>query len=143
MEIDFDIRTFALLHLIVQFLIIITVSLGVYLFRKKRILNHCKIMPVALAVQVVTVIAVMLPSMSRYTGSIIPNLLFNIELWVHHLVGLVVILLGGYIYLGFRQKIKFPVNRTKLMKLTYLLWVLTFIIGLHLYLMLWRGTWPL
>ena len=143
MEMDFDIRTFALLHLIVQFLIILTVFLGVYLFRKKRIRNHCKIMPVALLVQVVTVIVVMLPSMSRYVEGVIPNLLFNIELWVHHLIGLVVILLGGYIYLGFRKKIKFPVNRTKLMILTFWLWVLTFLIGLHLYLVLWRGAWPL
>jgi putative membrane protein len=140
---EIDIRTFALLHLIVQFLIILTVIMGVYLFRKGKIRNHCKIMPAALVVQILTVVFIMAPAMSRYVEGIIPNLLFNIELWVHHIVGLVVILLGGYIYLGFRKKTKFAVNRTKLMKFTFWMWILTFLIGLHLYLMLWLGTWPL
>ena len=66
----FDIQTLALINLIVQLLLMVTVFVAAYLAKAKRqLIRHCTIMRVAIPVQIVSIAAVMLPSMLGYIES--------------------------------------------------------------------------
>ncbi len=61
-----DVKTLALASLVVQVLLMIIVSGAAYLAKKKDIVKHCTIMKILIPVQIITIVAVMLPSMLGY-----------------------------------------------------------------------------
>ena len=134
----FDIQTLALINLIVQLLLMVTVFVAAYLAKAKRqLIRHCTIMRVAIPVQIVSIAAVMLPSMLGYIESEAPRLLFNLEILVHHVLGLVVVALWIYINLAFKGIIKVRARLVLPMRLAFGFWLVTFILGLHIYLLVW------
>jgi hypothetical protein len=58
-----DIRTLATTNLVVQLVLIALVLGAVYLARRGRVTRHCIIVRGAVVVQVITIFAVMLPSL--------------------------------------------------------------------------------
>lgn len=123
-----DVRTLALANLAVQILLVITVSCAAYLAKKKKLTRHCTVMRIAVPVQIIAILAVMLPSMLGYIsiGSL------TAEMLAHHTLGVVVIALWIYINLVY-GKPYMPRNLALFMRSAFLLWMLAFILGVYLY----------
>ncbi len=129
-----DVKTLALASLVVQVLLMIIVSGAAYLAKKKDIVKHCTIMKILIPVQIITIVAVMLPSMLGYIKN---SPRFNTEVLLHHSLGLLVVALWLYINLAFGKVIRMPRNFTLLMRSAFVLWILAFFIGLYMYLQIW------
>ena len=132
-----DVRILAITNLTVQLLLIITVFVAAYLAKRRQLKNHCSIMMVAVPVQVIAIAVIMLPSMLGYVRYGQPVSSFNIEIWIHHILGLAVIALWIYINLVFRGVIKIRSRLVIPMRLAFVLWLLVLVMGLHLYVLIW------
>ena len=132
-----DVRILAITNLTVQLLLIITVFVAAYLAKRRQLKNHCSIMMVAVPVQVIAIAVIMLPSMLGYVRYGQPVSYFNIEIWIHHILGLAVIALWIYINLVFRGVIKIRSRLVIPMRLAFVLWLLVLVMGLHLYVLIW------
>ena len=132
-----DMRILVIINLVIQLLLIITISVAAYLAKKRQLKNHCAIMMVAVPVQIIVIAGIMLPSMLGYVRYGQPSSLFNIEIWIHHILGLVVIALWIYINLVFRRVIKIRGRLVIPMRLAFVLWLMVLGMGLHLYVLIW------
>lgn len=133
-----DIQTLTLINLVIQILLMVTILVAAYLARVKRqLIRHCTIMRVAIPVQMVAIAVVMLPSMLGYIQNEAPGLLFSLEIPVHHGLGLVVVALWIYVNLAFKGIIKIRWRLVIPMRLAFGSWLVTLILGLHIYLSLW------
>jgi putative membrane protein len=133
----FDVRLLAFINLAVQLLLIITISIAAYLAKKKQLKTHCTIMRVAVPIQITAILGVMLPSMLGYIENEQPDTLLNIEILAHHGLGIVVVLLWIYVNLVYMGVMKMWGRPVMAMRLALVLWVLTFVMGLHLYALIW------
>ena len=133
----FDIKTQAMVNLTIQVLLIITVSGAVFLVKKRNPGKHCVVMRVAVLLQIIAIAGVMLPSMLGYIEDEQRGIFFNIEMWVHHTLGLAVITIWIYINLVFAGVMRIKVRLAIAMKLALASWILALIIGLHMYLLIW------
>jgi len=127
-----DVKTLALANLAVQILLVIMVSRAAYLAKKRKLGRHCTFMRVLVPVQIIAIAAVMLPSMLGYIENETPGILFNIEMLIHHTLGLSVIALWLYINLSF-GKAWMPRNLRTFMRTAFVLWMLALLLGLHMY----------
>jgi hypothetical protein len=130
-------RNAAVINLIAQLLLLAAVIIAARLARKKKLKTHCTMMMVAVPVQILAAAAVMLPSMLGYVRHGDPGSLFNIEIWVHHMMGLAVVALWVYMTLAFRKVIKVKHRLRKPMIVTFWLWLITLALGAHLYITIW------
>jgi hypothetical protein len=131
------VRVPVVINMAVQALLLVAVLIAARLARKKRLKTHCTVMTVAVPVQILATAAVMLPSMLGYVRYGDPGSLFNIEIWVHHTLGLAVIALWAYMTLAFRKVIKVKHRLRTPMIVTLWLWLITLALGAHLYLTIW------
>jgi uncharacterized membrane protein YozB (DUF420 family) len=130
---DYDIKILANINFIVQMLLIITVIVAAFLAKVKRqTIRHCTIMRIAVFIQILTIAIVMIPSMLRASGYQLPSLL-RLELTIHGILGLVVVALWIYINIVFKM-IKDPARIILPMRLALVSWLVSFILGLHIYL---------
>ncbi len=133
-----DVKTLAGANLTVQLLLIMTVFVAAYLAKRRRAFGkHCTIMRVAVPLQVIAIAGVMLPSMLGYIKNEQPGALFSIEMLIHHTLGVVVVALWVYINLVFVGVIKMRHRLVVAMRLAFASWVLTLLMGLHLYVLIW------
>jgi putative membrane protein len=132
-----DIKTQAIVNLIIQVLLIMTVSGAVFLVKKRNLGKHCVVMRVAVLLQIIAIAGVMLPSMLGYIENEQRGIFFNIEMLVHHTLGLIVIAIWIYINLVFAGVMRIKVRLAIAMKLALASWILALIIGLHMYLLIW------
>ncbi len=132
-----DVETLAVVNLSVQVSLIIVVFIAAFMARKSDFKKHCTIMRVLLPLQIISIAGVMLPSLLGYLENEQPGIFFNIEVLIHHTLGLVVVALWVYVNLALRGVIKMWGRLVVAMRLAFALWVLTFLIGLHLYLVIW------
>ena len=135
-----DVETLAVVNLSVQVSLIIVVFIAAFMARKSDFKKHCTIMRVLLPLQIISIAGVMLPSMLGYIKNEQPGIFFNIEMLIHHAFGLAVVALWVYVNLALRGVMKMWGRLVVAMRLAFALWVLTFLIGLHLYLLIW--VWP-
>lgn len=135
----FNVETLAVANLIAQLLLIIAVFVAVYLAKRRRALSkHCIIMRVAVPLQIITIAGVMLPSMLGYIKNESLGALFSTEILIHHTLGLVVVALWVYINLVFVGIMNKGRRRIVVaMRLAFISWVLTFLLGLHMYVLIW------
>lgn len=126
----FDVKTLALANLAVQILLVIMVLRAAYFAKKRELMRHCNFMKVLVPVQIIAIAAVMLPSMLGYIENP-PG--FYIEMLVHHTLGLLVIALWLYINLAFGKVIGMPRKSALFMRTAFILWILAFFLGLHMY----------
>jgi putative membrane protein len=130
-------KVLVLTNLVIQLLLIIIVSVAAYLAKKKQLKIHCTLVMVAVPIQIIAIAGIMLPSMLGYVRYGQPESFFNIEIWIHHTLGLVVIALWIYINLVFRRVIKIQRRLVVPMRLALVLWLLVLAMGLHLYVLIW------
>ncbi len=128
-----DVQTLAMANLAVQILLIITVFSAVYLARKKRLIRHCTVMRVAVPIQIIAIVAVMLPSMLGFIENVPSLPFFYPEVLIHHSLGLAVVGLWIYINLGIERRVKMPRNRAAVMWLALGVWIASIILGLSIY----------
>jgi putative membrane protein len=124
--------------LLLQFIVIILLGLAVVQASKDPYGKHCKFITMAIAVQILSVLIFMAPSMYSLSGITMTSS-FTSLMYLHHLLGLIVIICSIYIKLSFSGKIPSPVPPLKMMKPILALWVLTLLGGFTLYLTLWEG----
>jgi putative membrane protein len=131
-------KTLALIDLIFQILLMAMVFGAAYLAKKKKdFRKHCIILRIAIPLQVIAIAGIMLPSMLGYIRLGQRGLLFNIEMLTHHTLGLVVILMWVYINLVFTGIVKTRGVPVIAMRVALILWVLTLLMGLHTFILLW------
>lgn len=128
----FDVKTLALANLGIQIFLIAFVFQAVYFVKKGNPLKHCAMVRMAVPLQVLAIIAVMLPSLLGYI-IIEPFGIFKAELFIHHTLGLLVVVLWIYINLAFGNIIRMPGNFRMFMRTALGLWVLALVLGLHIY----------
>ena len=133
----FDVKTQAMVNLTIQVLLIMMVSGAVYLAKKRNLGKHCIIMRVAVLLQIIAIGGVMLPSMLGYIEHGQRNILFNIEILVHHTLGLGVTMIWIYINLVFLGAMRVRGRLVTAMRLALASWILAIIIGIHMYLLIW------
>ncbi len=133
----FDVKTQAMINLAIQVLLIMTVSGAVFLAKKRNLGKHCAVLRVAVPLQIIAIAVVMLPSMLGYIENEYRGRFFNIEMLVHHTLGLIVIAIWIYINLVFAGVMRMRGRLATAMKLALASWILALIIGIHMYLLIW------
>jgi len=129
----FDIKNLAIINLTIQIFVVILLSYAAFLAKKVDLRKHCRIIRIAVFLQIAAIGAVMLPSMLGYIENGAPGVLFNTEILFHHTMGILVLGLWTYINLVYAKIIRWPGNFKSIMRSAYVLWILVFIIGVHLY----------
>src|SRR3990172_625253 len=96
----FDIKTLATINLLIQTLLLVAVLVAAYLAKRKRqLIRHCRIVRWAVVVQLLSIFSIMLPSMAAYRTNPVPQP-FRTEMLVHGSLGILLVLLWGYINLA-------------------------------------------
>lgn len=130
---SFDIKTIAEINLGIQLLLTLVLAAAVYLARNKKFGNHCKVMRITVPVQILAILAIMLPSMDGYLVHGTPSPLFRAEMLVHHSIGLAIIVLWVYINLIFLKYLRPRFRIRTAMRLALSLWVLSLVMGIHMF----------
>lgn len=128
----------ALLNLIVQVLLVGLLAYSGYTVKiKKDLKKHCRIMRVAVGILLVTVLAVMLPSLLSYTQGGLDSSLFYTEMLVHHSLGLVVVGIFIFANLAMAGVIKLKGRLVPYMRIAATAWALSLVLGIHLFFVIW------
>jgi hypothetical protein len=132
-----DYQTIIALNLALQLILVAALGFAVFLARKKDFQRHCLVLRLAVTAQILAVLALMSPAMVAILDPGRPNGLFQVEVLLHHTLGLVVILLWIYINLVYLGRLKARLALRWAMQATAGLWVASFIMGFHIYLILY------
>lgn len=132
----FDVKIFSTINLAVQTALMMAVFVAAYLAKKKNFSKHCTIMRAAVALQIIAIIAIMLPSMIGYITHEQKGIFFNIPMLIHHTMGLAVVALWVYINLVVAERVKLLGRLAIWMRLAMSLWVLTFLFGVYMYVLI-------
>lgn len=116
-----------------QLFILLLLTFSFYQAHSKKQKHHCSLMRAALLLQFLSIVFVMFPSFSYFSGMPLSDQ-FLFGLWVHHIAGLLVVLLVIYINLAVRGSVRFLGEPYRLMKPTLLLWILVLLGGAFIYL---------
>ncbi|MDD1721581.1 MAG: hypothetical protein LUP95_06310 [Euryarchaeota archaeon] len=138
-DLAIDIRTLATANLVVQLVLIVFVLGAVYLARKGRVIRHCAIQRVTVSVQIIAILAVMLPSLLGYVENVPAVPLLFPELLIHHTLGLV--LIGAWIYINLEVGgiIRPRVRRKTVMRFAFSVWMIAIALGVNIYLTIYTS----
>jgi putative membrane protein len=125
------------MNLALQLVLVAALGFAVFLAKRRSFQRHCLVLRLAVVAQIVSIMAMMSPSMVGILEPGRPNALFRAEVLLHHGLGLAVILLWIYINLVFLGKLKARIATRRAMQATAGIWVVSFILGLHIYLMMY------
>jgi putative membrane protein len=126
------VQVLASVNLVAQVLLMALVTLAVYFARKKKLIRHCNIVRVSVVIQLITIAVVMAPALIGYLDKQeSPG--FNMQAIIHHSLGLIVVLVWIYVNLAVARKIKRPARLLGIMRTAYVLWFITFVWGIALY----------
>jgi len=134
-----DIRTLAIASLIAQLVLIAFVFGSVYLARKRKVLRHCAIVRGAIVLQIIAILAIMVPSMLGYVENVPPIPFFYPKLLIHHTLGLVLIALFVYFNLEVKRVVRPLPQRKAVMWLALGVWLVTLALGVHIHLTIYAG----
>lgn len=123
-------------HIELQFFILLLLVFSSYMAHSRKMNIHCSLMGAALFLQFLTVVFVMYPSFSSFSGMQTSSQLL-VELWVHHIAGILVMLLVIYINLAVKGSVHFLGEPYRLMRPVALLWFLVLLGGMHIYISLY------
>jgi uncharacterized membrane protein YozB (DUF420 family) len=129
-----DIRALATANLVVQLVLIALVLGAVYLARRGRVIRHCTIVRGTVVVQIIAILAVMLPSLLGYVENVPPIPFLYPELLTHHILGLVLIAIFIYINLEVGRVIRPVVKRKNAMRTALGVWLVAIALGINIYL---------
>jgi uncharacterized membrane protein YozB (DUF420 family) len=128
-----DIRILATANLAVQLALIGFVFGAVYLARRGRVVQHCTVVRGAVIVQIIAILAIMLPSLLGYVESVPPIPFLYHELLIHHILGLVLIAIFIYVNLEVARVIRPVVKRKNAMRTALGVWLITLALGISIY----------
>ncbi len=94
-------------------------------------------MRVAVPLLIISAVVVMLPSMLGYSGDGVTLTWFIAEMYIHHTLGLAVIGLWVFANLAQTGRIRLQSRLLPHMRAAAIIWVITFIMGVHIYLVIW------
>jgi uncharacterized membrane protein YozB (DUF420 family) len=129
-----DIRTLATANLVVQLVLIALVLGAVYSARRGRVIRHCTIVRGTVVVQIITILAIMLPSLLGYVENVPPIPFLYPELLIHHILGLVLIAIFVYVNLEVGRVIRPVVKRKNAMRTALGVWLIAIALGINIYL---------
>jgi hypothetical protein len=129
-----DIRTLAIVNLLVQLALIGFVFGAVYLARKGRVIRHCTIVRCAIIAQIISILAIMLPSLLGFVENVPPIPFLYPELLTHHILGLVLIGIFVYINLEVGRVVHPLVKRKSVMLLALGIWLVALALGINIFL---------
>ena len=132
----FDAKALSTVNLVVQALLLVTVLVAACLARRSQLIRHCNIMRVVTAVQLLSIFSIMLPFMLGYFKHPRQGA-FQTEMLVHHVLGALVILLFVYVNLVVTGRVRVIGKLAAFMRATFVTWLLTFLLGLYLYLQIY------
>jgi len=127
-----NVKTLALINLAVQLFLILLLNYAAFFAKKKDLNKHCNIIRIGIGIQIVAIVTVMWESLFGYLENA-QNISFNMELLIHHSLGILLILLWIYINLVVAGIIRSRGDLRNMMKSAYIIWTFTFILGLHIY----------
>jgi len=128
-----DIRILATTNLVVQLALFGFVFGAVYLARRGRVVQHCTVVRGAVIVQIIAILAIMLPSLLGYVESVPPIPFLYPELLIHHILGLVLIAIFIYVNLEVTHVIRPVVKRKNAMRTALGVWLVTLALGISIY----------
>lgn len=131
------VRLLALGNLALQLALVGLLAVSAYYVRARHYRHHCRVMRVAVPLQIVGIIAVMLPSLVGYLGDPPASALFMPEVLAHHFLGLVPVVLWVYFNLGFAHLIRLPRRLKPYMLTAAGAWGASLLLGLHLFVRIW------
>jgi uncharacterized membrane protein YozB (DUF420 family) len=129
-----DIRTLATANLVVQLVLIALVIGAVYSARRGRVIRHCTVVRGTVVVQIITILAIMLPSLLGYVENVPPIPFLYPELLIHHILGLVLIAIFVYVNLEVGRVIRPVVKRKNAMRTALGVWLIAIALGINIYL---------
>ena len=132
-----DYQTIVSLNLALQLILAAALGVAVFLAKRKRFQRHCLVLRLAVAAQILAILALMSPVMGAILEPGRPNGLFQAEVLLHHSLGLVVVLLWIYINLVYLGRLRARLAPKRAMQAAAGLWVVSFILGFHIYLKLY------
>ena len=127
-----DIKLMATLDLILQtgLLVTVLIAAGIAKFQRKLI-RHCRIIRIAMGLQIIVILFRMLPLMLGYLKS--PGLSIRTEMLAHHTLGLALVVLWVYINLVVLGRARVLGNLRWYMRTALVMWGGAFLLGVHLY----------
>jgi hypothetical protein len=102
----------------------------------KTIKKHCTLMRITVGLLLVTTFAVMLTTLVNFTRYPFFSWLF-IESWIHHVMGLILLLIFIYANLVSLRLIKVKQRMRRPMWIATAAWFLSFVMGVHNYVVMW------
>jgi hypothetical protein len=132
-----DYQTLVASNLILQLILAAALGFAVFLAKKKNYQKHCFVLRLAVTAQIMIVLALMSPAMAPILVPRRPNGLFQAEVLLHHGLGLAVVLLWIYINLVCLGRLKVWLALRWAMQAAAGLWVVSLILGFHIYLKLY------
>jgi putative membrane protein len=129
------------INLIVQLALLVALLVAAFLAKRGLFIKHCNIIRIAVPVQLLSIFVIMLPEMLGYINNLSPTAFLNIEIWVHHFLGLVVVAIWVYVNLVVMGKIKVKGRLRNYMRLAFGVWFLALISGIHIYVQIWGWPW--
>ncbi len=132
-----DFRTLVALNITVQIILALALAGAIFLAKRRSLKKHCTAMRIIVPVQIMAILGIMLPAMSSYVDLPDGSTILRYEIFIHHALGLGVVVLWVYINLIFLRYVK-PFLRLKpTMQMAAAFWILSLILGVHVYLQLY------
>lgn len=131
-------RNLAILNVVLQMLLIVAAATAFWLAKRRRFNRHCLVMRVSLAVQIILIAALMAPSLSAHLSHWSGWSWFTAEIIVHHVLGVIVVVLFIYFNLALTGVVRSPRRLRPYMRSALVLWLVSLAMGLHLYIYIWR-----
>lgn len=130
-----ELNTLALVDLIIQFVMLMLLFLAVSKAKKGDLNNHCTILRITVPVQLAAIFIFMLP---QFPGYKIGNAgMIDFAKIIHHISGSLLIGLWIYVNLVYSGYIKWTENFRSVMKSAFVLWILAFLIGAYIYIIVY------
>lgn len=128
-----DFRTLVALNITVQIILALALAGAIFLAKRRSLKKHCATMRIIVPVQILAILGIMLPAMSSYVNLPDGSTILRYEIFIHHALGLSVVVLWVYINLIFLRYVK-PFLRLKpTMRMAAAFWILSLILGVHIY----------
>lgn len=128
-----DFRTLVALNITVQIILALALAGAIFLAKRRSLKNHCTTMRIIVPVQILAILGIMLPAMSSYVNLPAGSVVSRYEVFIHHALGLGVVVIWIYINLVFLRYVK-PLLRLKpTMRMAAAFWILSLILGMHIY----------
>jgi len=128
-----DLRTLVSLNFAVQILLAIALAFSLGLAKMRMLKRHCTIMRLAMPVQLLAILAVMLPAMEGYREHAPPLPFFDLEVLAHHSLGVGAVILWIYVNLAYLGLIRPRFSPKAAMQWAAAFWILSLLLGIHIY----------